>query len=130
MDAKELRKGNLVDYEKTTHLVTGVINNVVYSRWLKQSQEEDDYIDDEDNYEPIPLSPEILDKCGFVSYHHNPRLEWFFVNGQAYEPFHLKNSRDNKYYFNENIEVKYLHQLQNLYFALTGEELEVNLTVV
>lgn len=26
-----------------------------------------------------------------------------------------------------NMEVKYLHQLQNVYFDLTGKELEVNL---
>lgn len=26
-----------------------------------------------------------------------------------------------------NIEVKYLHQLQNLYFALTGKELDIRL---
>jgi hypothetical protein len=25
------------------------------------------------------------------------------------------------------VDIKYLHQLQNLFFALTGEELEVNL---
>ena len=27
----------------------------------------------------------------------------------------------------DTIEIKYLHQLQNLYFSLSGEELEINL---
>jgi hypothetical protein len=30
-------------------------------------------------------------------------------------------------YYENELPCEYLHQLQNLYFALTGEELEINL---
>jgi hypothetical protein len=72
-----------------------------------------------DKIEPIPLTEELLLKCGFekrvwgnVTY-YNPNLDLdrdFRVRGIDW-----------------NVQIKYLHQLQNLFFALTGEELEVKL---
>lgn len=69
---------------------------------------------------PIPITEYILLKCGFekkewgsatVYYHHLIELdEHFCLKGVDY-----------------NIQVKSLHQLQNLYFYLTGSELEVYL---
>ena len=64
-------------------------------------------------YLPIPLTPEILEKVRFA--------------GTIF-PAQLSISDSGKYYWgNINVELKYLHQLQNLYFALTGEELEIKL---
>ena len=69
----------------------------------------------------VELTEEILLKCGFEK--HNKEF-WFkdFFIGLIDNSFNLK----------EGIgvyvaDVYYLHQLQNLYFALTGEELTVNL---
>lgn len=88
--------------------------------------------------EAIPLTPEILEKCGFKSYIRN-----YWVNEkQQYEAIHYYEKKqlidfyfdkfkrnkwvsDRLFMFDYGIE--YLHQLQNLYFAMTGEELEVNL---
>lgn len=78
------------------------------------------------SYQPIPLTEEILLKCGFEE------------NGQylAFKNIRLYiyHSRFNSEYFifdfgmmEKFTEIQYLHQLQNLYFALTGEELEVKL---
>lgn len=82
-------------------------------------------------HEPIPLTPEILEACGFVK-----RKEMFYkgeycinINDRDV----LVGSRgtifngDPNYGVGINYELKYLHQLQNLYFALTGEELTVNI---
>jgi len=82
--------------------------------------------------DPIELSPEILEKCGFEKYTEVPddgigdELEiwnnycidvFFDVHGAlVLKDYHVNINRP-----------KYLHQLQNLYFALTGEELTVNL---
>ena len=82
-----------------------------------------------DKMGPILLTPEILGKCGFK------------YNGYGYEPkdpsngFEGINDRgDGEYILSINdgeyttgTGFKYFHQLQNLYFALTGIELNVNL---
>lgn len=76
---------------------------------------------------PIPLTPEILEKCGFKNREMNIDIWEKGINVLRYplEP--------NEYYFcipdkstlsiiNES-KFSFLHQLQNLYFALTNEEL-------
>jgi len=62
--------------------------------------------------QPIPLTPEILNKCDFYG---------------IIFPTQLSISNNGNYYWGNgiNIEVKSLHQLQNLYFSLTNEELEI-----
>lgn len=73
--------------------------------------------------EPITLTPEWLEKFGFEN--HKLILPY---NGafQSYLIAQLGDSRiqicKNGYYAYDP-EVRYVHQLQNLYFALTGEEL-------
>ena len=82
-------------------------------------------------YDPVSLTPEILEKAGFVGvkphdkdiYHYNGltvvltakkgNLTMWYIEGQ--EPAELNRNTD------------YLHQLQNLYFALTGGELPITL---
>ena len=41
-------------------------------------------------------------------------------------PLNPRNTKSYPFYINGYHEIKYVHQLQNLYFALTGEELEIN----
>jgi hypothetical protein len=69
---------------------------------------------------PIPLTPEKLEKCGFI--YRNDSKD---IMDNGYFVLYLGDS----IYFNSYpiVQVKYLHQLQNLYFALTGTELTVNL---
>ena len=79
----------------------------------------------EDCY-PIPLTEDILLQCGFV------KDESFVVEGSPYYHYDLNDVCITMPYFdfcfnNSDIEIKYLHQLQNLYFALCGEELEIKL---
>lgn len=66
----------------------------------------------------IPITPEWLQRFGFENRGNN-----LFVKGKI----------ELRYYANRcevvvrgiNITYQYVHQLQNLYFALTGEELEL-----
>ena len=62
-----------------------------------------------EQYEPIPLTEECLLRFGFES--KNPVL---FTNSDG-DSFYLDDTK-----------IKHVHQLQNLYFALTGEELTYN----
>jgi len=78
-------------------------------------------------YEGIPLTYNLVcDLLNFELYHGNPRLESFYVNKQGYYPFHIYEHRDQTFWFNEHLQIKYVHQMQNLYFALTGEELIIS----
>jgi hypothetical protein len=108
INANELRIGNWV---KIGHHQTTVFH----------------IIGDEDFFEPIPLTPEILEKCGFKEMPSKGfnkvvrvRLKTIelsvFLNGNIY----LERQGEDIL-----LPLKYthLHQLQNLYFALTGEEL-------
>ena len=103
----ELRFNNFVKYE-------GEIKQIK-SMW------DFDYIDD---FYPIPLTKELLLTCGFVwvdsfkCYVHGYKTEKEFILKQ-YSDFWLMCDIDLK------VVVKYLHQLQNLYFALTNNELKI-----
>lgn len=111
--SKELRIGNWVTNGEKNHTADA---NVIYDVAMSE------FNDGEFPIEPIPLTPEILEKCGTVE------GRCFYTNDKQ-----LIIWRDlvySKYWFdcnNQKIEIKSLHQLQNIYFALTGEELTVNL---
>ena len=81
-------------------------------------------------FQPIPLTEERLLKFGFKNTDNEIDYSDFVkshvsINGcgsDKQEPFSFVlyiNYREHK------IEIKYVHQLQNLYFALTGEELQL-----
>ena len=85
----------------------------------------------EQNIEGIPLTADILERAGFVNktiYTQvgggwtAPQHAFFFEDGDGYWPKTEDAGR-----IISCIELKYLHQLQNLYFALCGEELTINL---
>ena len=77
-----------------------------------------------EEFEPILLTRDILEKCGFENFNVNDQYSSYkkgpltirFVAGNAIRA----NIRDCEF------GCQYLHQLQNLYFDLTGEELEIS----
>ena len=77
----------------------------------------------------IPLTPEILEKCGFVKPTKNDNHGGLLVSIGNDVSIRLKPliSGDGYYWDNFNgaykVIIKHLHQLQNIYFALTNEEL-------
>jgi len=79
----------------------------------------------------IPLTPEILEKCGFVEDKYNPGRFEKEIDDQhklvygSYDGIILEC--DDTFYNIELSKIQYVHQLQNLYFALTGNELNINL---
>jgi len=79
---------------------------------------------DEAEVEPIPLSEEILLKCGFEkSLMYSNDLQLTF--GQSTIFFNVKSSTvEIGDFVIENF--KYLHQIQNLIFSLTGQELNTS----
>lgn len=120
MEANELRMNNLVSVNETYRdkgdLLTLnqknfeiLIVNQTYRRIF-----------------PIPLTEEWLLKFGFTLM---PESE-YTLNTYEFDEFQLWNKNGDfsemKYLTNrESIVVKSVHQLQNLYFALKGEELTI-----
>jgi hypothetical protein len=80
-----------------------------------------------DYIEPIPLTPEILEKAGFEEDKlHECYVIKQFGCGVAIEFFDNEiNLVGHK--SAEDLPCKYVHQLQNLIYSLTGEELMIEL---
>lgn len=73
------------------------------------------------DYDPIPLTPEVLDKCGCVrskdpeTWHHPSGISLTRIsNGK----FFTNGFKDGHY-------IEYLHQYQNTIYWATGQELKV-----
>lgn len=118
IDPKEFRIGNWFQWSEYASMGQG-IDQIMHGQQIM------DYINLKD---PIPLTPEILEMCGF-----RKGEKWFihqvYYNGQIDINVNRKGihyGKKTEHGFDATIEIRYLHQLQNLYFALTGKELTVN----
>jgi len=88
-----------------------------------------------EEFEPIILTPEMLTRYGFEqSSHYLNRFVYYKHQDEQFLKIDinileykvsLSFADDQK--VDLPLHYKFLHQLQNLYFALTGEELEINL---
>lgn len=118
MKAKELRFGNWVEYEKGFHTITTINFNYCDSHY-KGNEYRHRYT----KIEPIPLTEDWLIKFGFTKV--NKYSYW--LDDFLCETIYINlNTRKTTIGSNEEYDInhiKHVHQLQNLYFALTGEEL-------
>jgi hypothetical protein len=115
MKASELRIGNWVQgasrggYEQAT------------GRMIFQLE------DNKLNVLPIPLTPEILEKAGF---NMEGKYIWLKID-EAFELCTFASGTPGVGLYFEGQWLgdtfNYLHQIQNLFFALTGEELNIEL---
>ena len=121
MNVSELRIGN---YYQKEHLEG-------FERW--GVVEDVDFFRSSDELEAIKLTPEIMVLFGFENEDDEIDYSEFVkknvvINSEGsdcQEPFTFKiDSYDASRFI--SIEIKYVHQLQNLYYALTGEELTLN----
>jgi hypothetical protein len=80
-----------------------------------------------DQFEGVPITEELLLKFGFEKNFISPNVERYSVDGFAINSYSNKEDGDYfwlGYYMNSiNKHIEYVHQIQNLYFALTGKEL-------
>ena len=74
---------------------------------------------------PIVLTPKVLEKCGLRNF---VREEWILTIGKHHIDFELIDGALRlRGPYPGRISIQYVHQLQNLLFALTGYELEVDM---
>lgn len=130
--ATELRIGNYVkSHEGAILKVYGVTNDERGA--IMWYDNEMGFYEKLDLMEPILLTPEILEKAGYTlqssdklveEYEFNDCwLNYFKKNSDGYNPMH--QSKSGGLIIGNTI--RHLHQLQNLYFALAGEELNIDL---
>ena len=118
MKASELRIGNLVMDGKEIEQVNARMIDML--------------VKIEADFDPIPLTEEWLLKLGFkqcgyemLSWKHETLLPSFNLDGINWADFDEPDYQFLNYKVaDEILRIDYVHQLQNLYFALTGEELK------
>lgn len=133
MEAKDLRIGNYVNHTELGFIQVCGMNTEVIQFDYKKDPFYEEIPFDKLSY--IRLTEDILLKCGFewqdvkthsddrpptkmlwketlLVQHHDNGLWSFIIAGYPIVPPEIS---------------QYLHQLQNLYFSLTGEELEIDL---
>lgn len=144
IQAKELSFGNKV-FNQNGEIITVqqlLHSTVVYDSQMKISKETanirgsnvisytSEVIEDikEAEYQelqPIVLTPQILQKCGFRNF---IREEWILSFGTEHLDFEFTDEGLRlRHPTPTRIPINFLHQLQNFIFALTAEELEVNM---
>lgn len=123
--AEDLRKGNIITTTGQPERIRGCVDNLVYF--------EDETSAGIGYCFGIPLTPEILIKAGF-NYKNDTssvaRLEIAYIDSGY--PCSLQSSGSGICIARSGVgaitaPVFYVHQLQNLYHILTGEEININL---
>jgi len=81
-------------------------------------------------FDPIPLTEEWLLKFGFEKNLNSNNIIYYILAGKCLLEYNLTHNIADivkKVHLDLFIEIEYVHQLQNLYFALTCEELLLSL---
>ena len=145
MEAKELRIGNFVTIDneefhpeiknvplevtqilQCESLIRGIWTHSVSLEFINKKKNV--YYEDFGQFikyiEPIPLTEEWLLKFGFENcgyYYNKNDIRIYFVHEREFEGFVFEYGMAESF-----CKIRFVHNLQNLYFALTGEELTLN----
>lgn len=135
MDAKELKLGNMINFRNREGLNQGHIVGIHKKRCTIKNERgtrESKYF----HMEPIPLTEEWLTRMGFYKLNwddfHEEEFDWIYSlhkdNDIDLEVGQLVDKSEYKFNVflwsgNSLNHIKYVHQLQNLYFSLIGKEL-------
>jgi hypothetical protein len=124
MKANDLRLGNLIYWnipEKidTIHTVVGIRNDKPQTTPISLGERIEDY-------KPIPLTEEWLKKFGFEDlYYGEDKFGWIKEGVNISKYFNFVLMLPNAEYY-DSTKIKWVHDLQNLYYAITGVELSVS----
>ena len=121
MKANELRIGNWVNDESNT-MPYQIRPNDIFPLSM---------IENKGKAKPIPLTPEILGKAGFekepkkIDIYSKSRIRLWVGFGGRCLAYLIEEGTTTGHYIPNDID--FVHQLQNLYFTLTGEELQISM---
>lgn len=121
INSKDFRIGNLIDRGDYICLVSEIKEDGIITTPIDYKGER--FVLQEIN--PIPLTEEWLLKFGFTLIN---KVDYITVDFAIYQKGDILWEDCGKAGFNDSWfdgSAEYVHQLQNLVFALTGEELEI-----
>lgn len=109
---RTIRIGSHVEYEDKRERVRGLDeDNGLIVRFPAE------YVSVRD-VKPIAITPEMLTELGFGCISHGCFEHWFKGN------FDLTHNIDSCYWdYKDDIRLEYLHELEDLYYLIYGEEL-------
>lgn len=121
INENEIRVGNMFEYSDKhpeANCMLGIPMVWTDVEWYRLG----DCIEDLEYYNPIKLTEDWLLKFGFECYE--------FDNGEPNQ-YRLKNRliviRNNVFYdYGADVKIEFVHKLQNLYNALTNDELAIS----
>lgn len=136
IDTKELRIGNIVLIRGKMESVYNVQENSVnlsYECGDHMGGCGSDSYDEAKDIEPVPITPELLIEFGFIKKPHIWRdmsvsedNYWFGRYNIGFEEDYIFLGREQDRNAQWLANIQYAHQLQNIYFNLSGKELEIN----
>jgi hypothetical protein len=127
-----LRVGNYVNYENTTHVIDEIHQEKVIHHWIKSSH--DGYVTKYSQILMIPISIKEIINVGFILDADRIKLNsnlYFDNNGYCIDITndifwlcqHLQYLKKDDEII-KIARIEYLHELQNLYYDLTKHELK------
>lgn len=112
---EELRIGNYVNYEQTTHVVEALLRNFCISEW-KDATESNPYHHPYSHLKGIDLTDDLILRLGFKRFGNDFSFKGVVIH-----------KRKRGYIINTKVpEMKYVHQLQNYFYATRGIDLILN----
>ena len=120
--SNQLRIGNYIEFNEESSIV--IVKEISeYGIAVNNTNPDgEDFYTEYDQFIAIEITEEWLIKLGFKGYEDEEDNSIFELNG-----FNIIRNLFKKEFFlydyMSDVEVKYVHELQNLYFALTKQEL-------
>lgn len=123
---QDLRIGNYINYENTTHVVTELHEDKIIHHWIKHGG--DGYVTRYNQILSIPLSIREIENLGFQEDFERIRdMEGYYDNNGYFiehdgDAFWFCRHLDEDDYV-RLVPVDFVHELQNLYYLFTKKEL-------
>lgn len=120
--ANELRIGNLVNYWRSGRCVEQIVDNITQFG-INFEDSDPNSVDYFESLTGIPLTPEILLKAGAIN---NGNV--FFIGKLKFTYEINELSQFVRFHYSGKVTyLQYLHELQNLYYAICRNEIDITL---
>lgn len=116
--ANELRVGNIF----SLHTQDGYCGDIkLKAEGILLAQNDEKFFND--THCPYKLTEEWLIKFGFFEKFKSASNRWNIKSFELHDPCDENDKLTGRFIYDWTIYIEYVHQLQNIYFFVTGEEL-------